>query len=84
MANTDGTPGFPGKLHDMVVSGDASGLESLLVETVDRWVGWCGTPRTQPDVRGNSTVAGQKAAITAMLTGSVLTSRDLLSVLGTL
>jgi hypothetical protein len=65
----DGTLGFPGKLHDIVISGDAIGLEPLLVETVDRWVGWCGTPRTGTDVRGNSTIAGQKAAITAMLAG---------------
>jgi hypothetical protein len=42
------------------------------VRTVDRWVGWCGTPRTQPDVRGNETVAGQKAAITALLGGYYL------------
>jgi hypothetical protein len=35
-------------------------------------VGWCGTPRTQPDVRGNETVAGQKAAITALLGGYYL------------
>jgi hypothetical protein len=61
--------GFPARLHDIVVSGDATGLEALLVETVDRWVGWCGTPRTQPDVRGNATLAGQKAAITALLGG---------------
>ena len=44
-------------------------MEALLVENVDRWVGWCGTPRTQPDVRGNETIAGQKAAITALLAG---------------
>jgi len=56
----------------VVVSGDVTGLEALLVQTVDRWVGWCGTPRTQPDVRGNATIAGQKAAITAMLTGYYL------------
>jgi hypothetical protein len=68
----DGTLGFPGKLHEIVVSGDATGLEPLLVETVDRWVGWCGTPRTQPDVRGNESIAGQKAAITALLTGYYL------------
>lgn len=61
--------GFPRRLHDIVVSGDATGLETLLVETVDRWVGWCGTPRTQPDVRGNATLAGQKAAITALFGG---------------
>jgi|EP01047_Picozoa_sp_COSAG01_P017298 hypothetical protein len=68
----DGTLGFPGTLHEIVTSGDASGLESLLVRTVDRWVGWCGTPRTQPDVRGSHTIAGQKAAITAMLGGYYL------------
>ena len=34
---------------------------------MDRWVGWCGAPRTEPDVRGNEAIAGQKAAITALL-----------------
>ena len=29
----DGTPGFPGLLHDMVAAEDASGLETLLVRT---------------------------------------------------
>jgi hypothetical protein len=78
----DGTPGFPGKLHDMVVNGDASGLESLLSLTVDTASGWCGTVRTQPDSRlsggddddddsgdDDVSVGSLKAAATALLAG---------------
>lgn len=49
------------------------------MQTVDRWVGWCGTPRTQPDSRvvaavdddtdTTVTVGALKAATTALLAG---------------
>jgi hypothetical protein len=68
-AGAGGVPGFPGKLHAMVMSGDTSGLEHLLETTVDVLAGWSGggAVRTEPDSRGNATIAGQKAAVTALL-----------------
>ena len=63
----DGTVGFPSRLHDMIMSQDASGLEDLLKGTLDVMSGWSGgAVRTEPDERGNATIAGQKAAITAL------------------
>ena len=71
--NTDlpGVPGsgFPGKLHQMVVHEDATGLEGLLRSTVDIWDGWSGTVRTGPHSAGPAEIAGLKAAATALLAG---------------
>ena len=64
-----GVPGFPSLLHNAVVEEDASGLEGLLVSTVDRWSRWCGTGRTEPHSGGPADVAGLKAAVTALLAG---------------
>ena len=69
--NTDmpgGTKGFPSRLHDMIVAGDAGGLEELLTQTVDVLGGWSGgAVRTEPDNRGTAAVAGLKAAVTALV-----------------
>jgi hypothetical protein len=61
--------GFPSKLARMVSAANASGLEALLQATVDPYVRWCGTPRTQPHADGPADVAGLKAAATALLAG---------------
>ncbi len=64
----DGVAGFPSRLHDMVAAGDATGLETLLRETVDVLAGWSGgAVRTEPDLRGTLAVVGQKAAVTALV-----------------
>lgn len=66
----DNFPGFPGKLHDMVTEGNASGLEELLSLTLDVLAGWSGgAVRVEPDSRGPAPVAVLKAAVTA-LTGA--------------
>eukprot|EP00911_Craspedida_sp_UC1_P000125 UC1_evm2s98 len=66
----DGYPGFPGRLHALVVDQNATGLETLLSTTVDVLAGWTGGGvRTEPDARGPAPVAALKAAVTA-LTGS--------------
>ena len=66
----DDFPGFPSKVHAMVTTGNASGLEALLSETVDVLGGWSGgAVRTEPDSRGTVAIAGQKAAVTALLAG---------------
>ena len=72
--NTDmpsGVRGFPGRLHALVLSGNASGVERLLAETVDvlgRWSG--GAVRTEPDdSSGEAEVAALKAAVTALTAG---------------
>ena len=64
----DGVPGFPSKLHDIVVGGDASKLERLLKETLDVMSGWSGgSVRIEADDRGNATIASQKAAVTILV-----------------
>lgn len=72
----ENTVGFPGAVHSMVMSGDASGLEAILATSVDVWARWCGTARTQPDSALPSglnsygmLVGAQKAAVTALLAG---------------
>lgn len=63
----DGVKGFPSKLHDMIVLGDARQLERLLSETLDVLSAWSsGAVRTEADDRGNAMIASQKAAVTIL------------------
>jgi hypothetical protein len=71
--------GFPGQFRALVVSGDAFRVESVLEATVDRYVGWYGTPRSEAwynnSERGvaalDKTVL--QAAATALLAGYYVT-----------
>ena len=64
----DGFPGFPGRLHKLIMSRNASRLEALLKSTIDILGGWPGgAVRTEPDSRGNVSIAAQKAAVTALV-----------------
>jgi hypothetical protein len=65
-----GVKGFPSKLHDLILASNASLLEPLLVETVDVLSGWSGgAVRTEPDTRGNVSIASLKAAVTILCGG---------------
>jgi hypothetical protein len=76
----DGTwLGFPGQFRALVVSGDATSLEAVLETTVDRYVGWYGTPRTEAWYDKSETGAAAlektvlQAAATALLAGYYVT-----------
>ena len=61
--------GFPSKLRDMITAQDASGFDQLLKETIDIFISFSGSVRTQPHAAGPASIAGLQAAATAIFGG---------------